>query len=84
MSSAIRVQLRCFSHVKHALGQDVVELHLPLDSTAADVECCVRAMLPQHLSSMVFRLALNHQVVDGSAAVHDGDEVALLPPMQGG
>lgn len=31
-----------------------------------------------------FRVAVNHELADGQAAVRDGDEVALLPPVTGG
>jgi len=31
-----------------------------------------------------FRVALNHDVVGADAMLHDGDEVALLPPVTGG
>jgi len=31
-----------------------------------------------------FRVALNHDVVAADATLHDGDEVALLPPVTGG
>ena len=32
----------------------------------------------------VIRVAVNHQVLDGTVVLEDGDEVALLPPVMGG
>lgn len=31
-----------------------------------------------------FRVAVNHELADGPTVVHDGDEVALFPPVTGG
>jgi len=32
----------------------------------------------------VFKLALNQQLLHAAAPIHDGDEVAILPPVTGG
>ena len=31
-----------------------------------------------------YRVAVNHEVVGNDATLHDGDEIALLPPVTGG
>ena len=33
---------------------------------------------------MVFRVAVNQRIGSGNTELGEGDEVALLPPMQGG
>lgn len=38
------------------------------------------ALAPQR----IFKLALNQQLLHGSAPVSDGDSVAILPPVTGG
>lgn len=38
--------------------------------------------LAAHRETML--LAVNHEFADPSAALHDGDEVALMPPVSGG
>ncbi|MCB9556493.1 MAG: MoaD/ThiS family protein [Deltaproteobacteria bacterium] len=82
--SAIRVTLRCFSHVRQRLNAASLELTLPAGSTTADLEAHVRQLLGPSDIKMVFRIAVNQQFVAGVQALRDGDEVALLPPMQGG
>ncbi len=32
----------------------------------------------------VFKVAINGQLLNAPAAIHDGDEVAILPPVTGG
>jgi len=38
------------------------------------------ALRPQR----IFKLAINRQLLHGPAAIHDGDEVAIMPPVTGG
>jgi molybdopterin converting factor small subunit len=81
---AISVRLRCFSHVRQAFGAVEVTLSLPAGATAADLEREVRARLPDELGSLALRVAINQEIVEDAAPLHDGDEVAVLPPVQGG
>ncbi|THU04555.1 MoaD/ThiS family protein [Lampropedia puyangensis] len=32
----------------------------------------------------IFKIAINQQLQHGATAVHDGDQVAILPPVTGG
>lgn len=82
--SSVRVSLRCFSHVRYAVGHDRVELEFAPQSTTNDVEQWVRQKLPESLRQMVFRVAVNREFVDVPRVLCDGDEIAMLPPMQGG
>jgi len=81
---SIRVTVRCFSHLRHHLGTAEIALDLPAGSTTADIEARVRERLGPELQRMVFRIAVNQDLVDRPTALSAGDEVALLPPMQGG
>ncbi len=82
--ATISVRLRCFSHVRQAFGAAEVVLSLPAGATAAELERRVRARLPDDLASLALRVAINQQIVDDTAPLRDGDEVAVLPPVQGG
>ena len=80
----IQVRLRCFSHLRHQLGREEVILSLPEGSTTDDLERQVRTMLGATFSKMIFRTAVNQDLVCEPVQLADNDEVALLPPMQGG
>lgn len=84
MSEQIKINMICFSHVRQVLGQRSVELELAAGSTTDDLLQVVRDRLGVDLADMVFRVAVNQEFVDGAAPLSDGDEVALIPPMQGG
>lgn len=82
--SSIRIVVRCFSHVRDALGAETLSLELPAGATAADGERLVRAMAPARLEGLPLRLAVNRAFSPPGTPLQDGDELALLPPVQGG
>ncbi len=79
------VRVRFFARYAELVGREEMELELPLPATVADVvrqarrELPAARALPEHLLA-----AVNLQHVRLDAAVQDGDEVALLPPLAGG
>ena len=83
-AGTIRVRVRFFSHVRHMLGSDGTHLELPPGSTAGDAEAKLRAMAGGRLQRFVFRLAVNHEYVAPAHRLADGDELALIAPVQGG
>ena len=84
MGASIRITLQYFSHVRHVLGRDEEALDLPPGSTVQAAEARVREMANGRLDGMVFRLAVNHEYVPPATELADGDEVALISPVQGG
>jgi molybdopterin converting factor subunit 1 len=79
------VRVRFFARYAELVGREELELELRLPATVADVVRQTRRQLPsarqlpEHLLA-----AVNLQHVRLDAAVQDGDEVALLPPLAGG
>ena len=84
MANNIRVRVLCFSHIKHALGQDELWVDLPREATADQLEAHVRKLAGDRLGAIPLQVAVNQEFVAGSTTLHDGDEVAFIPPMQGG
>jgi molybdopterin converting factor small subunit len=80
----IRVRLRCFSHLKYVLGTPELEIELPGVSTVNDLIAHVRGLAPGKLDSIPLRAAVNQQFVEEAAELSHDDEVALIPPVQGG
>ena len=80
----IRVRVLCFSHVRAVLGRDELDMELPAGSTAGDVAARVIEMGAEKLRGLPVKIALNESFVEPDTAVTDGDELALIPPVQGG
>lgn len=72
------ITVKCFARYRPLLGFD--EVTLPCVPTLGDLLADSRfaALPPDAL------LAVNQTFADRSAALADGDEVALMPPVSGG
>ncbi len=80
----IKVKLKCFSQVKYALGTGEVILEIEIGATTAELEEMVRDRADGRLDGVGLSVAINQQYVKGDVVLHDGDEVVLIPPVQGG
>ena len=83
MTAAVRVLF--FARYAELVGRDAATATVALPATVADVVGWVRRELPG-ASGLPERplAALNAEHARLDATVHDGDEVALLPPVSGG
>jgi len=80
----MKVTVKFFSQVKYALKVNQILLDLEPGQTTADVEEAVRKHAAGKLDGISLRIAVNRVYVQESVIVEDGDEVALIPPVQGG
>jgi len=84
MKSILLVRVICFSLVKQVLNRDELEVKLPTGSTVLDLEKTIRDLTKGKLDGIPFRFAVNQEFVSQKRKLKDGDEVAIIPPMQGG
>ncbi|MDX6572169.1 MAG: MoaE-MoaD fusion protein [Gaiellales bacterium] len=76
----MRVTVRLFAALRERAGASRRELELPQGATAGDVFAALGiGAEPQGLA-----YAVNREYADRTAALADGDEVALIPPVSGG
>jgi MoaE-MoaD fusion protein len=76
----MRVTVRLFAMLRERAGTSRRELELPDGATAGDVWAALElGPEPEGLA-----LAVNRAYADRAAALADGDEVALIPPVSGG
>jgi molybdopterin converting factor small subunit len=80
----IQVTVRCFSHVREALGKDVLNLELEDDTDTSTVENKIREITGEDLNGVEVKVAVNRKYAQKPVMLKDGDEVALIPPVQGG
>lgn len=81
----MRVRVLAFARIRELLGGGAHELELPDAATAADAWKALvarRSELGELTNST--RVARNGRVVGTHERLHDGDELALLPPVGGG
>lgn len=84
-SGSIRIECLLFGRYAELLEVGVLPLQLPENATAGDVVARLRADRPNGKQLPLEPLvAVNRRHVKLDAALADGDEVALLPPLAGG
>ena len=80
----MRITVKCFSQVRYALEKDKLSLDLGPGKTTKDVEDLVREHANKKLDGVLLRTAVNHIYIKEPQELKDGDEVAFIPPVQGG
>ena len=80
----IKIKLKCFSQVKYALETDELIFELEDGITSYEFEKIVRQRSGDKLEGVTLRIAVNQEYVKDDTELYDGDEVVLIPPVQGG
>ncbi|MCS5647460.1 MAG: MoaD/ThiS family protein [Candidatus Marinimicrobia bacterium] len=80
----MKVLVKCFSQVKYAVGTSELALDMDPGSTTAGLETMIREKAAGALDGVTLRTAVNKHYVSEPVPLEDGDEVAFIPPVQGG
>jgi molybdopterin synthase sulfur carrier subunit len=81
----MRITVRLFASQRESLGRSSLDAELPEGTTAQGALAHLATAHPQLAApagSIAFAVNREHAAPD--AALHDGDELALLPPVAGG
>jgi molybdopterin converting factor subunit 1 len=82
---SVRVQVLFFGAARDTAGHEQVEMELARASRAADAFAQVLALFPslqRFGRSLLF--AVNQEYASADREIHDGDELAVFPPVSGG
>lgn len=81
----MRVTVRFFAGCRDAARTETTSVTLPENATLAPLKRDLSERFPK-LAPYVDRVrySVNWEYVTGDAPLHDGDEVALIPPVAGG
>ena len=80
----INVIVKCFSQVKYALGTHELAFELEIGTTTMGLNKLIREKAEGKLDGVSLRVAVNQKYVPEETVLDDGDEVAFIPPVQGG
>ena len=80
----MRITVKCFSQVRYALEKDELSLELGPGKDTKDVEDLVREHANKKLDGVLLRTAVTRVYIKEPQELKDGDEVAFIPPVQGG
>ena len=81
----MRVRIRVFARLRELAGRETWDCDVPAGASVADVWRQV-ARDDDRLTPFgpVVSFALNSSFASRSTPVHEGDEIAVLPPVSGG
>lgn len=81
----MQIRTRLFASFREAIGQGELSLDAPDGATVGQAVEQLRAKYPR-LGPAVQQamLAVNQEYVGPNFRLHDGDELALIPPVSGG
>jgi molybdopterin synthase sulfur carrier subunit len=79
------LHVKLFARARDLAGASEVTVTLPAGATVAQLRSALGQTMPS-LSGFLDRcaVAVNSEFADDGFPVHEGDEVALLPPVSGG
>ncbi|MDY6875078.1 MAG: molybdopterin converting factor subunit 1 [Chloroflexota bacterium] len=81
----VRVTVRFFAAPREALGVGEIELEIPAGTTVGELIDLLTKEYPVLRAYTRFvSVAVNRAYVGMQTELHDGDEVACLPPVGGG
>jgi molybdopterin synthase sulfur carrier subunit len=80
----IKIKVKFFSQVKYALGIDNLNLEFESGTSTSQLEKFIRRKANGELDGIPLRIALNQKYIPDETELQDGDEVAFIPPVQGG
>lgn len=80
----IKVKVKCFSQVRYALGTDELSLELEVGTTTVELEKLIREKSNGDLEGLSLRVAVNQKYIPEERVLAHDDEVAFIPPVQGG
>ena len=80
----MKIKIKCFSQVKYALGENEINLELENGLSTIDLENIIREKADGKLDGVSLRVAVNQHYQPEETILTDGDEVAFIPPVQGG
>jgi len=80
----LNISVRFFALYKDRAGISVLTVELAEHSTTLDLMDKLYSMYPALPSATPVLIAINYQYVEPNSILHDGDEVAIIPPVSGG
>ena len=87
-AASIALNVVYLARLRDAFGRGGETLAVPAPARASDVLATLRARGGAFAAELgpgrAVRIAVNHAMARDDAELHDGDEVALLPPVTGG
>ena len=78
------MKVLAFGIAKDIFSSSIVDVHLIPGSTISDLKIELEGKFPQLSNLGSYMFALNNEYASIDAMIHEGDEIAVIPPVSGG
>mgnify|MGYP002778514433 FL=1 len=78
------ITIKFFALGRELVGTNALTLEIPDNATVQDALAALSTQHPKFSELPSFLVALNTAYTERTAALSDGDEVAIIPPVSGG
>jgi molybdopterin converting factor subunit 1 len=78
------IDIQLFAYCKELIGKDKITLNLKNQMTVGELKRKIIELYPVLSQGIQFAIALNYEIVNQTTPVKQKDEVAILPPVNGG
>ena len=78
------IKIKLFSHLRYILDREELELQIDKDISSDDLKKKILDMGGEKIKGIPFRIAVNQEFISSPVTIHPEDEIALIPPVQGG
>ena len=80
----IELRVKLFSHLKYHFGQDELIISFDGKPDSDQLRARIDRMCEQININTPYRLAVNHSFISQKIPLNKDDEIAVIPPVQGG
>lgn len=80
----MQIRVRVFAALRESLGSSQTTLELPAAASIKAAWAALVAAHPQIDRGMSLTFAVNQAYATPETVLHEGDELALIPPVSGG
>ena len=78
------MKVLAFGIVKDIFSNSIVDVHLTSDSTIKELKIILEEKYPGLHQLGSYMVAVNNEYASNDDIIHEGDEVAIIPPVSGG
>lgn len=78
------LKILTFGIARDIIGGSTFSIELTEGSTAEDLKKEILALYPRFISLSSLMIAVNAEYGNSETTLHEGDEIALIPPVSGG
>jgi molybdopterin converting factor subunit 1 len=79
-----KMKVLAFGIVKDIFSNSMVDVILKDDATIEELKMLLEQKYPRLNQLGSYMIAVNNQYASGNEVIHEGDEVAIIPPVSGG